>query len=68
MRYGSSHQQAKGSPMNWYKPFIVAALLSMLLGCSTQKDYTDTGVGCTDDCLEPVEEMNQVSQHMVTHR
>lgn len=54
------------------KPLIIASTLALallaqyLLGCTDiyiydvpvyqGEDFTDTGVGCIDDCLDPMEE------------
>ena len=39
--------------------FVLALfiMLSMYIYTSAGRDFTDIGVGCTDDCLEPVRDM-----------
>lgn len=44
------------------KPFllITALLLGLYLCCTEpEEDFTDTGVGCTDDCLEPADDNDE---------
>jgi hypothetical protein len=39
------------------KTYLVIFTLGIFCNLAlTPEDFTDTGVGCTDDCLEPMEE------------
>ena len=57
-------QQPKPRPLPWdlvvlwlLYMLIVGILLSSAIDapCETTDDYTDTGVGCVEDCLEPTD-------------
>jgi hypothetical protein len=37
--------------------FLIAALFTPTFPEYEGEDFTDSGVGCTDDCLEPAEEV-----------
>lgn len=46
-------EPAQENIMTW---FLVCCLLGSILACATVTpgdDFTDSGVGCVDDCLEP---------------
>lgn len=35
---------------------IIALMLFTMSGCATPEDFTDSGVGCINDCLTPHED------------
>lgn len=48
---------------SWKDPMLLAILGMLLTACllaavpDYQEDFTDSGVGCINDCLEPAEPM-----------
>lgn len=41
------------NPGVWLIAFILSLAILALANRDCQDDFTDTGVGCIDDCLEP---------------